>query len=1506
MRVGQGAGNTGVYDLSDPAGSGGTLTGHGLSTGSMTAGGNDATNGRLYVGDGATGTVNVNTTGTLRMRNRLYVATGNGGVGTVNIDAGTVPMGNDLVVGEGTNCTGTVNLGGGTMSTGGWNFFGNGNGCTGTLNQTGGTFTNTGRTYVGGRHAGVTSSGTGNYNISGGTNTSNGEFAVGSGNLTAATNSTLTISGNAIVSAGKTSIGGTPFDDGNANPGKGTATISGSGTLNVNGEFWVGQSAGSVGVLNVNGGTINVNNWIALGRRTGTATVNMTGGTWNKTGASQFIVGADGPATMTMSGGLVDVQGGFTWIGEAGGATTATLTISGSAEFRTPTMSVGQSAPNAILNLDGGTLRTLRINGAREQNDTGATGGTGTVNFNGTQIVATADNITNFISNTLDNAVIGTGGLLVDSNGFNLVVPKSLSGTGGVVKSGAGTLTLSGGSSYGGNNVLGAGTLNLNASSSGTGSITTADGTTLGLNAPFPGDQLTASAATLGTSGDTTLNLNLGDFNGTNSTNSILDVTGALTLNGVVTVNVSGAKFAVGDIPLITSPAAAVGSGSFQLGTLPAGVVATLETAPNYLGSGLTAVYLDVTSVALPEWDGTNEVVIAKFGDTLAASADITVNNASGIVVGQEVRGTGIPTGAVVAAISGLTITLDQAATATGTFVDFDFVATAGTNEGVWDTTTQNWVDQVTALSSLYADPNPVLFSDLATGPTDVVLDIPVAPSEVTFNNSTLVYSLSGTGEITGDTGLLKQGSAGLTVNNTNSYTGVTRLEGGTTTVAALTNGGVAGPLGAASNAPANLVLAGGTLDYTGGALTWDRGLTIDGNSGLVNAGNLSISGQLARTSGGITKTGAGSLTLTNSTNAIGAFRVNGGSLVFDSSGGPQTNTSNGLFLGAGVTVDLPNDTTLANAGDVNIGDVVGATSTFTLSGNAVFSSTNRVMTGMGGAGADGAILVSGSSQFNMTGGWLSVGETGNGSLTVKDSGTFSMAVGDFNITDLANSTATLTLQDSGTINAVWTYWGKNTGTVADVFISGGTFNTSSEHYVASGGGSSATVTQTGGTVNMNGGYNPIGRAGTAEWNLSAGTVNSNGWSIIGRDTTGIGTLNVSGGVYNQTQLDRPLMIGEFGSGTLTVSGTGEVNSNGNNGLILANEPSGTGIVNLDGGTLTVKRVREGNDGNAGAGGSTTFHFNGGVLKAGAGANANFMSGLDLVDILSGGGTIDSNGNTINVAQSIGGSGALTKTGTGTLTFTGVNTYGGNTTVVDGILSITAPNLGNFTTVTIGTVPLSPAVLDLPNAGTDRVSGLVIDGAPVGPGVYGALGSGAPNETDAITGNGFLEVGTPSAYDSWVAGPGGAFPGSNDPAVIGLDADPDSDGQPNSLEFALGGSPDDGADNAKVYHFAADSSDGGTAEELLMTIAVRNGGDGIGANPVFAPATGGTPTAMVDGVTYMIEGGLDLTFADTVSVVTTVTTDLPAPPAGYEYRTFSLDGSDGLPSKGFLRVNVTP
>jgi hypothetical protein len=130
----------------------------------------------------------------------------------------------------------------------------------------------------------------------------------------------------------------------------------------------------------------------------------------------------------------------------------------------------------------------------------------------------------------------------------------------------------------------------------------------------------------------------------------------------------------------------------------------------------------------------------------------------------------------------------------------------------------------------------------------------------------------------------------------------------------------------------------------------------------------------------------------------------------------------------------------------------------------------------------------------------------------------------------------------------------------------------------------------------------------------------------------------------------------------------------------------------------------------------------------------------------------------------------------------------------------------------------------------------------------------------------------------------------------GPEDDPDGDGQGNMLEFALGGNPANAADHAILHTRIADSEDSDSAEELLLTLAVRVG------TPAFAGSP--APTATLAGITYTVEGGGSLEdFSAPVLEVAPVITDLPAPPSGYEYRTFSLDRLSN--PQGFLRVRVS-
>ena len=127
----------------------------------------------------------------------------------------------------------------------------------------------------------------------------------------------------------------------------------------------------------------------------------------------------------------------------------------------------------------------------------------------------------------------------------------------------------------------------------------------------------------------------------------------------------------------------------------------------------------------------------------------------------------------------------------------------------------------------------------------------------------------------------------------------------------------------------------------------------------------------------------------------------------------------------------------------------------------------------------------------------------------------------------------------------------------------------------------------------------------------------------------------------------------------------------------------------------------------------SNVNFNGGklIVRTGATNAANFMTGLDAANVLSGGAVIDTNGVDTTIAQALlngGGGGGLTKQGSGTLTLTGANTYTGNTVISAGKIAITAPysalsattvNSGARLRVTTAATPSSLASITLNSNG---------------------------------------------------------------------------------------------------------------------------------------------------------------------------------------------------------------
>jgi hypothetical protein len=209
---------------------------------------------------------------------------------------------------------------------------------------------------------------------------------------------------------------------------------------------------------------------------------------------------------------------------------------------------------------------------------------------------------------------------------------------------------------------------------------------------------------------------------------------------------------------------------------------------------------------------------------------------------------------------------------------------------------------------------------------------------------------------------------------------------------------------------------------------------------------------------------------------------------------------------------------------------------------------------------------------------------------------------------------------------------------------------------------------------------------------------------------------------------------------------------------------------------------------------------------------------------------------------------------------------------------------------------------------------LITSGAPVSGTLQAANLSGAigtATGTLQISGSGtdieLVVTGASTPFQTWALASGlDGTPGKED----GPADDPDKDGSNNLREFAFNGDPLDPSDNGMVAGLVQDAS-APAGEELTLVVAVRNGATFTG---------GGSPTVQSatvagDGVTYSIEGTLDLTTIpgssvshvagplNTAPAGSGLTEDLTA--ADWKYHVFKLDASEGLPDKGFLRAKVS-
>jgi autotransporter-associated beta strand protein len=215
-------------------------------------------------------------------------------------------------------------------------------------------------------------------------------------------------------------------------------------------------------------------------------------------------------------------------------------------------------------------------------------------------------------------------------------------------------------------------------------------------------------------------------------------------------------------------------------------------------------------------------------------------------------------------------------------------------------------------------------------------------------NALTLSGTLSGTG------GLTKIGSGTLTLTGTNSYSGDTALNAGTLAVGN----------NAALGTGALIFASGTTLQAAANGLSLANAMTLNGTSTVDTQANaLTLSGNIGG-AGGLTKIGAGTLTLSGPSTYTGATNVNAGTL---QAGVANAFTPLSAFtIASGATLDLngfeQNVGSLAGAGSVTLGAArlfIGSDNTST-----TFSGT---ISGSGGLTkiGPGTLTLSGTSSYS-------------------------------------------------------------------------------------------------------------------------------------------------------------------------------------------------------------------------------------------------------------------------------------------------------------------------------------------------------------------------------------------------------------------------------------------------------------------------------------------------------------------------------------------------------------
>ncbi|HSY17560.1 MAG TPA: Ig-like domain repeat protein [Candidatus Acidoferrales bacterium] len=900
----------------------------------------------------------------------------------------------------------------------------------------------------------------------------------------------------------------------------------------------------------------------------------------------------------------------------------------------------------ANLNLNGGLGLAAKINvrsgstGPKVIANTASTTGTATYSGN---LFADAD-FTLFANTgggvTLSGTTLDLKNqtLTVDGTGSSAIsgVMTNSTGTGKLIKNGAGTLTISGANTNSGGITLNAGTLNLNSSSalgSTAGTLTITAGTI---------DNTTASAISMGNypqawNGDFTFtgtkDLTFGS--GAVAMNASRQVTisgGTLTIGGIVSGSTfTLTKLGAGTLKLSTAdtygPASGTVGTTIKAGTITAGSATALGAGDVTLGdtTGVTGATLNISGGSstlannLSIASGSSGVkTIGAAGNSsyvysgaISLSDNLTIDtstgsgsvNVSGAITGNfGVTKVGTSTGAATLskASSGNTYTgnttISQGTLKLGS-------ATAipnGTGKGI---VTLNPTSPDTATFDLAAQ-NQTINGLTSSGTGSSIVDNSSATAKTltvgtagSNPDGTFAGVIQNSGAST-SLALTKAGSGKLTLTGKNTYGGATTVGGGTL----LVNGGSTSDSSSGTGSGAVSVSSGATLGGTGrigGNVTYNASalavftqgspLAIGGTLTLnANVVHLNLPSNLGVGSYALaTYTSSGSSGAFNSTPVVDSGSLASGTTASISTGGGnvtlivQNTTSTALTRTAGANPSAYGDSLTFHAVvSPDPGD--GSTITFRTNGVAIGTAvtasgaadlTTAALTCSGGSAYTVTADFGGNANDTASSGTLSGGQTVN-ALVVSLAGTRAYD-GTTNAAAAILSVANKVGSDDVTVaSGTGGLAGADIGTQA--ITSPGSLalgGIQAPNYTLTGAGGSVTITQASTTVAVSSSSNPSGYLDALTFTANVTPAAATGSVTFFNGATPFSTNSLVTGVATSASIN---MLPR-GTNTITAIYAGDANClAGTNTLaqIVTNHPPVAGNVSYNRGGVSTFKIK--------------------------------------------------------------------------------------------------------------------------------------------------------------------------------------------------------------------------------------------------------------------------------------------------------------------------------------------